>query len=214
MGDVLRAVVLAVSAAATIWAAVPYLVDIRAGRTRPRLSSWVIWTAAMAIGAAAAASKGQLVPAAYIGLCAAEAAAIVALGWARRGDGAAVDGARASAFDWLDGVCVAGAAAGLVLLVAVRAPGPAAVVSCATDLLAYVPTIRHAWRAPSEETWQTYALYGAGSALLLLVTDWGVWAGLAYPLYLAVFDSGAAALIVARRRRLAAAAPIRQEALR
>ena len=74
----------------------------------------------------------------------------------------------------------------------------------AADLAAYTPTIRHAWRAPAEETWQTFAWYGLASALVLAVAPLGFLSS-AYTAYLAVFDTSAGALILARRRSAAAA---------
>ena len=173
----------------TLWAAVPYLRDISRGTTRPRLASWVIWASAMGIGAASAFRAGQVLPGVFIAACAGEAAAVAVLG-AARGDR---DVTR------LDAACSVLALAALVLLVAVRVPAAAAALSVTVDLLAYAPTIRHAWEKPGEETWQTFALYGMAAALALAVTDWRSPAGLAYPLYLAVFDTSAGALILARR---------------
>ena len=181
--------VLGVSGAVTLWAAVPYLRDTWRGRTRPRLSSWLIWALAMGVGAAAALGRGQVIPGLFTGLCAAECGAVAVLGFAR-GD---------RAFGRLDACCAAGGLAGLVLLAAGRAPAQAVAVSVAVDLAAYTPTIRHAWTDPGEETWSTFAWYGLASALILAVTDRGSFTAAAYPAYLAVFDTSAGVLILARR---------------
>jgi len=60
----------------------------------------------------------------------------------------------------------------------------------AADLIAYIPTIVHSWREPYEETWSAYALCAAAAWLALAVADFGVFAAVAYPAYLAVADTG------------------------
>jgi hypothetical protein len=103
------------------------------------------------------------------------------------------------AFRRLDFLCLAGAVAGLVLLATVRAPAAAVAVSVAADLIAYIPTMVHAWREPHEETWSAYALYAAAAWLALAVADFGVFTAVAYPAYLAVADTGMTGIIRARR---------------
>jgi len=63
----------------------------------------------------------------------------------------------------------------------------------AADLIAYIPTMVHAWRKPHEETWSAYALYAAAAWLALAVADFGVFAAVAYPAYLAVADTAVTA---------------------
>jgi hypothetical protein len=57
----------------------------------------------------------------------------------------------------------------------------------------------HAWRKPHEETWSAYALYAAAAWLALAVADFGVFAAVAYPAYLAVADTAVTGIILARR---------------
>lgn len=187
--------VLAVSGAVTLWAAVPYIRDTWRGVTRPRLSSWIVWAAAMGTGGMAGITSGQL-SGWFVLLCAAECAAVAVLGWGR--------GSRE--FSALDGMCMTAALAALVLLAGPRDPVQAAALAVAADLAAYIPTIRHAWRAPGEETWPTFAWYGLASALVLAVSPVGFLSS-AYTAYLAVFDTSAALLILARRRAALAFKP-------
>ncbi len=185
-------VALAASGAITLWAAVPYIRDTALRRTRPRLSSWGLWAVAMGTGGMAGITSGQ-VSGWFVLLCAAECAAVAVLGWVR--------GSRE--FGWLDGACTAVALAAVVLLAGPRDPGQAAALSVAADLAAYTPTIRHAWRAPAEETWTTFAWFGLASAVVLAVSPLGFLSS-AYTAYLAVFDTSVAVLILARRRVVAA----------
>jgi len=169
--------------------AVPCIVGTVRGGTRPQAVSWGIWAVLMAIGGAAALASRQ-VPAAVYGLfCAGECmlVAVLALRYGGR------------AFSRLDAVCLGGAVTALAMLAVVRAPGPAIAVSVATEAIAYVPAVSHAWREPREETWSAYALYATGAGLALAAADLHVFAAVAYPAYLAAADAAVACMILARR---------------
>ncbi len=147
----MKTAVLAASGLLIAIGSVPYLIETLRGTAKPQVVSWAVWAALLAIGSAAALSSGQVPAAVYGALCAAVDALVAVL---------ALRGADL-AFRRLDFLCLAGAVAGLVLLATVRAPAAAVAVSLAADLIAYIPTIVHAWREPHEETWSAYALYAA-----------------------------------------------------
>lgn len=202
----MRTLLVVASGALTVAAAVPYTVATARGNARPQAVSWGVWAALLAIGSVAALSSGQ-VPAAVYGLCCAVECGLVAV-LALRSPRSERDrpvlvklprGRTAR----LDGICLGGAGAGLALLAAARAPGPSVTASVLTDLVAYIPTIAHAWRDPDEENWPAYALYAAGAGLALAAADLHVFTAVAYPLYLLAADTGVAALIPARRAYLA-----------
>lgn len=181
-------VYVAASAVLTFAAAVPYMIQTLRGTTKPQVVSWGIWTAITAIGGVAALASHQI-PAAVLGLaCAAECAVIAVLGLREQ----------VYSFSRLDACCLAGAVAGLVLLLVARAAAAIAATITA-DFIAFVPTIIHSWRMPSEETCSSYVLYAAGGALILLCADFRVFAAVAYPLYLVAADSTLACMILARR---------------
>jgi hypothetical protein len=192
-----KAALTVLGSALTAAAALPYILDIVHGRARPRIASWGIWTVVQAVGAVSAFTVGQLPGACYTLLCAAGCAAVVVLGW-RHGS---------RDFGPLDAVCVALAAEGVALLaVAVALPrlvplSWAVAVSVATDLLAYLPTFRHAWLKPDEEPWLPYALFGAAAALILAVADFKILAGVIYPVYLLAADGAMVAMILASPHR-------------
>lgn len=103
----------------------------------------------------------------------------------------------------LDVICLSGGVIGLVLLAVVRPPGPAIAVTVATDLIAYIPTVVHAWRRPREEIAGTFVLYSAGAALTLTAAaqtgDLRVFAAVAYPANLLAADMAGVCVIFARR---------------
>lgn len=173
------------SSALTAAAALPYILDIVRGRARPRVASWGIWTVVQAVGTVSAFGARQLPAACYTLFCGVGCAAVVFLGW-RHGS---------RDFGPLDAVCVALATEGVALLaVATALPqlvplSWAVAVSVATDLLAYLPTFRHAWLRPQEEPWLPYALFGGAAALVLWVADYQVLVGVIYPMYLFAADA-------------------------
>lgn len=67
-----------------------------------------------------------------------------------------------------DVVCQIGAVVGLILWQLFDSPLTAIIATVLIDLIATLPTLRHAWFKPYEETWQTYALSGLGAALAVL----------------------------------------------
>jgi hypothetical protein len=92
-------------------------------------------------------------------------------------------------FERLDIICLIGAFIGLLVLVIIKSPSLAVIVSIVTDFLGAIPTLKHAWFKPREETWITYAMFEIGSAITLLIADFHFLTAVAYPMYLLVFDS-------------------------
>ena len=155
----------------------------------PQIVSWLVWTALLVIGACSSLAGGQVPAAVYVLACAAMCAAVVLL-VIRRGTW------KPGPLGW---ACLAGAVAGLVLLIFTRAPSLTIAVTVAVDFTAYVPTMAHAWRAPGEEPWAAYALFAAGAALALAAADRHVFTAVAYPLYLLIADTAVAVMIAGRR---------------
>jgi hypothetical protein len=187
----MRTVLIILSSIFTIAATVPYMVEIARGKAKPRVASWFTWTAIQAIGAAAAFSDHQIPAAVYTLFCSLECGAIVVLGL-KRGD---------HTFEKLDIFCLAGAVAGLLTLALLKSPALAVLVSVATDFLGAVPTVKHSWLRPREETWSTYALFGVGSAITLLIANFHILTAIAYPLYLLLFDTLVTVLILTSPHR-------------
>ena len=179
-------ILIVLSSLFTIAATVPYMVEIVQGKAKPRVASWFTWTAIQAIGAIAAFSAHQTPAAIYTLFCALECGAIVVLG-IKHGD---------KKFETLDIVCLSGAIVGLFSLAFLKAPSLAIIVLVATDFLGAIPTLKHAWLKPHEETWVTYALFGIGSGITLLIADFHILTAIAYPMYLLLFDSTVTCIIL------------------
>ncbi len=194
------------SAALALAANVPMIRDTWRTDARPVVMSWAGWAAIMVIGAGGSAEAWQVPSMVYTGMCAAgcAVAAVLALRIpvALRDTPVTVllpGGGRVR----LDLLCLPAAAAGLVLLAAARDPGVAVTVSVTTDAVLYVPTIGHAWQHPQHEPWVAYGLFGLGAWLALAAAALGghgaSMTAAGYPWYLAVADTGVAAMILARR---------------
>lgn len=67
-----------------------------------------------------------------------------------------------------------------------ESPAVAAVVIVVTDFLGAIPTFRHSWLRPYEETWLAFALSGLSGAVTLLAANFGVLTAIVYPLYILV----------------------------
>ncbi len=188
-----------VSGAVTLTAGAVY-VRSAVREARPQMVSWLAWTALLLVGATSSLSMGQLPSGVYVLACAAMCAAVVVIVF-RRGTW------KTGPLGW---ACLAGAAAGLLLLTVVRSPSAATAITVAVDFIAYIPTGVHAWQEPREEPWTAFAGFAAGAALALAAAGWtsfpamgwGSMPAIAYPLYLAAADTVVATMILGRRAAL------------
>jgi hypothetical protein len=186
----MKEVIIVLSSIITIGAAVPYIIEIVRGKTKPRVVSWFTWTLITAIASAASFADRQY-PAAILSLCAAiETMAVVILGF-KYGD---------RKFEKIDIICQVGAIVGVVLWLTFNSPAIAVAATVVIDLVGCIPTLIHSWQKPNEETWLTFLLSAAGGGLTLLVVDsWKVTA-VAYPLYILLINIIIAVCILIRLR--------------
>jgi hypothetical protein len=177
------------------------------GTFNPQVLSWAGWAGIMLLGgggtwAASPASAGYVL--ACAGGCLAVAVLALRTPASKREPPVRVPIGRRRVR--LDLVCLPGAVAGLVLLAVVRAPGWAVGVSVATDAVLYVPTFADGWRAPDGQPLLAYRLFAAGgaaaTAAVLVKSPAGLFAALAYPVYLLAADGAMSLLVAARRREL------------
>jgi hypothetical protein len=185
--------VLAVAAALlVILSGIPYLVDIVRRKTKPNVVSWFTWTLLTAVAGAAALGAHEPRTAILTFGNAISTLLIVLLGLK-------YGFAKLSIFD---GVCQLGAVVGLVLWLIFNSPEIAIVATVSIDLIATLPTLRHSWLNPQEETWQTFSISALGATLgLVAISHYSV-SSLAYPVYLLLMDSAVAiAIIISRKRK-------------
>jgi hypothetical protein len=175
-----------------LFSTVPYLIDIVHKKTKPNIVSWITWMLLTGIATAAAFAAHQ------------PRTALLTLASTFCTGGVVVLGLwyGIAKFSWFDGLCQAGAVLGLVLWLVFDSPLIAIVGVVAIDFIACLPTLRHAWLKPGEETWQTFCIGTAAALLTMLALTSYVPEALLYPAYLLLANSAIAAVVVYRRRQL------------
>lgn len=186
----MKTLFLVLATAITLSAAVPYLRDIVRGTTKPNLVSWITWTLLTGIATAAAISAHEYVAAIFTGSAVLETGAVVAFGL-RHGY------VKYTRFDVL---CQVAAVAGIILWQIFNSPAIGVIAAVVIDLIGALPTFRHAWQSPGEETWQTYALCSLGAMFALSALSTYNWVSLPYALYIVLANIGVAAVIILRAK--------------
>ncbi len=181
-----------VGAVATLLAAMPYLVDIILGKTKPNIVSWLNWTLLTGIGAAAAFAAGEWQAGIQTFAVMVWVLSVVLLGL-RYGT------ARFTAFDMY---CQASALLGILLWLWLDSPAAAIVVAVITDFVGALPTLRHSWSDPSEETWQTFVYAIVGPIITIASLPAISLEGLLYPMYFVFINAAIAAVVIYRRQEL------------
>jgi hypothetical protein len=194
----MRTILIALSSIITVAATVPYLIEIVRGRTKPRVVSWFTWTILIGLGAVAAFTEHQI-PAGVLMLCASgQAALVVVLGF-RRGD---------HTFEALDIICLTGALVGLALWLLFDSPTIAVLATVIIDFTGAIPTFKHSWLSPNEETWITYTACSISGGITVLVANIHVVSAVAYPLYIFFADVMMTFLILLSPHRITEPAPV------
>jgi hypothetical protein len=185
--------ILAVAGAlATLLATVPYLVDIIKKKTKPNIVSWITWTVLTGIGTVAAFAAGEWRTAIQTMAVMVWTLSVVLLGL-RYG---------IAKFTRFDTFCQAGAVVGLVLWFVFNSPAIAIVAAVTIDMIGALPTLRHSWLEPDEETWQTFALAVFGPVFTIVSVSAYSIESLLYPGYFVLINGAIAAIVVYRRQQM------------
>lgn len=185
----MKTVFLVIASVLTIASVVPYLIDILKGSTKPNLVSWITWTLLTGIATAAELAAGEYVAALFTAAAVVETGLVVAVGICKR---AYVAYAR------FDVICQLSAIVGIVLWQLFDSPAIGVLASVIIDLIGALPTIRHSWQRPHEETWQTFAMCFVGATFGLLALDSFNAVSLPYPIYLVVINLVTSGVIIYR----------------
>lgn len=180
-----------ISSILTVAAVIPYIRDILRRKTKPRVVSWFTWSLLGGISAAASFAAHQYPAAILSTFSGIECLTIVILGF-KNGD---------KHFELFDVGCQIGAFVGLILWWIYNSPAIAIVAAILIDFIAGLPTLRHAWRRPNEETWTTYALSGLGAAFTLAAVNDYMITSAANPIYLVLINATFTAVILFRRKQ-------------
>lgn len=180
-------------------AAIPYIADTFKGRSRPNIVTWFTWTLLNCIIAAAALAAGARQTAIFAlaaGIC---TGTVVLAGLIKDGIGQ---------YTSFDVACQALAIIGIVLWQATHSPDLAIVCTIAASFIGSLPTYRHAWRRPREETWQFYALDGFSAAVASLAAADATFTALGYPVFIIVSDISILGVVLLRQWMLPPYQPV------
>lgn len=172
----------------TLGSVVPYLRDILKGSTKPNLVSWITWTLLTGIATAAEIAAHEHVAAIFTGSAVVETASVVVLG-IRHGY---------VKYSMFDIVCQIAAIVGIILWQLFNSPALAVVASVTIDFIGALPTLRHSWIRPGEETWPTYALAALGGGLAIAALTNYNWISLPYAVYIVLINAALVCTIIYR----------------
>lgn len=185
---------LVLSAVITIVSVLPYARDILKGTTKPNIVSWITWTLLTGIATAAEIAAHEYVAAIFTSSAVLETATIVFLG-VKHGY------VRYTTFDT---VCQIAAIVGIVLWQLFNSPAIGVVASVTIDFIGALPTVRHSWRSPDEETWQAYTMAGLGGAFAIAALSTHNWISLPYAVYIVGINALLSLIIISRRQPIMA----------
>lgn len=168
----------------------PYARDILKGKTKPNITTWLTWTILSAIATAAAIAAGENRSAIFSGAITVQVGVIVLLGLK-------YGYAKYSIFDW---TCQISALVGLLLWWLFDSPTIALVAAVTIDLVGALPTVRHSFLKPYEETASSYLLASLGGVLALLALTSYNFESMLYASYIALIDGSIAAVIITRQK--------------
>lgn len=186
----MKTYLLLLSVVVTVTSVIPYVRDILRGTTKPNIASWITWTLLTLVATIAEFAAGEYVTAIFTSAAVLETLIIVILGLK-------YGYAKYSRFDT---ICQVGALSGFVFWYFFNTPA-AAVISVATiDFIGALPTVRHSWLRPAEETWLTFGLSGVGGLLAILALTAYNWTSLTYAVYIVLINALITYVIIYRTK--------------
>lgn len=184
----MRTAFIVISSLLTVIATLPYILDVIRRKTKPREVSWLNWSLLSGIAGAASFSDHQYAAAVLSFSGTVETLAVVVLAW-RYSD---------KSIARFDIGCQIAAIIGLILWFVFNSPAIAVIASVTIDLIATLPTIRHSWQKPHEETWITFLLAGVAAVFTVAAAKAVKITSLANPIYLIVINLLLAGVILYR----------------
>jgi len=185
----MKDVALVLSALISILCVIPYCRDIVKHKTKPNLVSWITWTLLSGIVLAAQIADGEYRAAVFSAGLTIATGMIVILGlWHGY-----------VKYTEFDVVCQMLAVLGIVLWQVFDDPLIALYVSIVVDFIGLVPTLRHSWQKPYEETWQTFAIGAFAPVFGLIGLDALTQINISYPIYVLMADVALTVTILYRR---------------
>jgi hypothetical protein len=189
----MRNILAVIAGLISIIATLPYIRDTLKGKTHPNIVTWLTWGLLSGITAVAALSGGANQTAIFAGALALCNIGIVIAGL-RYG---------VKRYTRFDIVCQILAIVGVVLWRVTNDPALAVLFNIISDLIGALPTYRHIWRKPREETLTTFIVATGSSVLVIISLARFDFISFAYPFYILASCLSFALLIVYSRRKFA-----------
>ena len=185
----MKDVALVLSGLISIVGIIPYCLDIIRHKTKPNLVSWITWTLLTGIAMAAQISAGEYRAAWFTGGATIATGSVVILGlWHGY-----------VKYTQFDIVCQMLAVVGIILWQIFNDPLIALYMSIAVDLIGLLPTLRHSWQKPYEETWQTFFIGAIAAIFAFIALDTFNQTTLLYPIYILLANISLFTTILYRR---------------
>lgn len=188
----MKTIFLILASVITIVSVLPYLRDILKGTTKPNLVSWITWTLLTGIATGAEIAAHEYVAAIFTGSAVIETASVVVLG-IKHGY---------VKYTMFDVVCQVSAIVGIILWQLFNSPAIGVMASVIIDFIGALPTIRHSWLSPGEETWSAFGLAALGGIFALLALNSYNWISLPYALYIVSINLVIVYVIVTRLKKV------------
>ncbi len=170
---------------------VPYIRDIIRGKTHPHIYSWLLWglltVVIFGIQITHHAGFGGLVTIVAGIMC----LMVIFFGLKH--------GKRDITFS--DNVVLVLTLICMVLWLVAKQPLTAILLACATDLLAFLPTVRKSWNKPFSETLSLYQLNTLRFAIALLALDQFTFINAVWPAMWAIANGLFAVMLITRRQQ-------------
>ncbi len=170
---------------------VPYIRDSLNGKIKPNIASWSTWTLINAITIIAAINAGGAINTVILGSSYLLGTFVILLI-------AIIKGTRK--YTIFDGFCQILAIIGVIIWQISGNPSIALLFVIISGELAAIPTFRHAYKFPKEETLSSFVIASTISILFVLLAPTVSFASLAVPIDL-VFGNGLIAMIIYVRRK-------------
>lgn len=171
---------------------IPYVRDIRRGRTRPQRTTWLIWSVLGVVGFTSQLADGATWSLAMVGMQTVAVLVVFALSL-RFGVGGIAP---------TDIAAVAIAACGLAVWASTADPTTATIAIVVADIVAVGAMLPKTWRDPWSETLSSFALASLSGAFGAFAVGAFRPSLLLYPVYFAVACALTCVVIVHRRRAL------------
>ena len=179
---------LVVATLLTLVSVIPYIKDIIRGSTKPNIVSWITWTLLTGVATAAEIAAHEYVAAIFTGSAVLETGMIVVIGL-KYGY---------VKYTFFDVACQVGAIVGLILWQLFNSPAIGVIASVSIDFIGALPTIRHSWKSPHEETWITYGLCAIGGVFAIAALSNYNWVSLPYAVYIVIINLTFVLILIGR----------------